>query len=158
MTPTCTSVHFLHVVKCGGTTIRGWMRELVTRDGFEFASHYDVASCVPKNASNRHACWEPQVAAATRTRAGGRERQLAGAPTAPRVALAQPPIHVLGEPVDHPIPPAFRSRGCRVVLAMMLREPLSLYRSWHRYISTQGWGRCASTCATAGRRWRSTSG
>ena len=140
MPTTCVAVHFLHVVKCGGTTIRGWMRELVTRDGFEFASHYDVASCVPKNGSNRHACWEPQVAAAMRI------REAVASGSSPALRL----LHEWHSPNRQfmywanrsiiPFRPLLRSRGCRVVLAMMLREPLSLYRSWHRYISTQGWG------------------
>ena len=136
----CAFLAFHHIDKAGGTTIREWMKQLeLTEDAFEFLSSYSQRSCSAADRSLGIA----RCASMTTLRRVLHQSISA----ALRCEQQQPRFRLMSEYHAHDARdnlkamagslPLWRSlaapRGCKIVVAALVREPVRWYLSWVSY-------------------------
>ncbi|KAL3911755.1 MAG: hypothetical protein SGPRY_008576 [Prymnesium sp.] len=140
----CTVVNFRHIVKTGGTTVRSWMTTVALLSGRALIRDKETMFCPLVDTRSRKCAGTHDFAQVRLwARMASRRRNHSTI-----MVESHNSMHVFSDimqtrdrgtegPLERPWPSFL---GCKAVVAVLWREPSSMYYSWYRYILFKHWG------------------
>lgn len=140
----CTIVNFRHFIKAGGTTVRGWMVDVAVALGWGLQRHDERMFCA-HFFPGTHMC-RPSGFPIERLDSNYFSRLNSTGFLVESHTYAHFFTHLMHErALTHPTnvlaPPSWPAHaGCKIIVAVLWREPASCYHSWYRYLLDMYWG------------------
>ncbi|KAL3893247.1 MAG: hypothetical protein SGPRY_014362 [Prymnesium sp.] len=140
----CTIVNFRHIIKTGGTTVRGWMTTVALLSGEAIIRDREAMFCPVVNASSRTCLGANSHLAQLRQWAHSARKidqsRIMVESHIESAVFRDITLRRTNEVEGTLVRPWPSYLGCKAIVAVLWRDPPSMYHSLYRFILDKRWG------------------